>query len=305
MDELNFAPSALVRGLRERRTGIIGVGSNGLDSLDQNPGGAVTPPLLSGFNVAANRHKLNILLFNGWEGQEGNVRWSQFLDGHIDGLLWVDPGINEPALVRIAGAGFPVVGVLTRHVPAGVGFVNADNVGSIVSVVRHLFELGHRKIAYAGAIDKSNYLDRWTGYREGLTEVGLPFDKSLEATATSEFWTPSKLLAAVERLLALPERPTAIILPDDRTAISVIELVQERGLKVPEDISVVGFDDVPDAQIRVAGGLTTVRQEFRAIAETALDQLVKLIAGAPAEECRVTIPTRLIVRGSTGPLSQA
>jgi LacI family transcriptional regulator len=298
MDELSFSPSALMRGLREGRTGIIGVGSGSLDYL--NAANAIAILLLSGFNLRASKHEMNILIFTRWAAQEGNVHWTQFLDGHIDGLLWVDPSISEPSLARIAAAGLPVVGVLTRHVPEGVGYVNADNVGGIVSGVKHLFDLGHRRIAYAGQIDRSNYLDRWTGYREGLAEVGLPFDKSIEATGTSDFRSEG-ILPAAERWLRLTERPTAMIMPDDGCAFALIGFLKDRGLRVPEDVSVIGFDDTIDAETKGAVGLTTIRQEFHTIAEIAVEQLSRMIKGAQADQCRVVVPTSLVVRQTTGP----
>jgi LacI family transcriptional regulator len=268
--------------------------------LDEYLAGSITPPLLAGMYTAAQRVQHKLLLFTDWEEHAGPDRWVQFLDGHIDGLIWVDPAIDDPSLARIASAGLPVISVLSRHVPDGVGFVNADNIGGIVSVVRHLYELGHRRIAYASRIDRSNYIDRLEGYRTGLSSVGLPRDPKLESTGIEQFKRADIYYDSLDRWFALDDKPTAIILPDDRIANEMVAGLTRRGIRVPLDVSVIGFDDAPDPQSKITGGLSTVRQDFRRSGELAVEQLRRLVAGAPFDDCRTTVPTQLIVRNTTG-----
>jgi DNA-binding LacI/PurR family transcriptional regulator len=302
--DLNYSRNPLIQHASAVRTGNIGIGTNGLTMLGQNIAGAVTSSLLVGVNESAGNQSQNILLFTDWEARAYGSHWSQFMAGHIDGLLWVDPDISGEAVSRVAVTGLPLVAVLTRHVPEDIAYVNADNIGAIVSIVRHLFELGHTRIAYAGQAYTSNYIDRLEGYKIGLQSVGLPYDPLIEATGKSEFRSESAYLSAAESWLQLRDMPTAMIFPDDRSAIAVIKYLNARGLRVPQDISVTGFDDISSPGNQLSIGLTTIRQDFTEIGRVAVDLLVKLIDGENIQPRQLTVPTQLIVRESTGLCSQ-
>ena len=297
MEALHFTPSALVRAIHQRRTSILGVLIFGLSGLDRNVGRAVPLHLLAGISEAADAAGHNLLLYTGWPNHAERHSTLEFLDGHIDGLIWVAPGVDAPMLARLADAHLPVVALLTRHVPAGIGFVNADNIGGTAALVAHLVEHGHRRIAWIGSSDaaNSNFLDRREGYRQGLQAAGLAQDPALELTRD---WSREVFRQSIESWRALPHPPTAIVTPDDSWAAAIGEAVLARGLRVPEDMAVAGFNDVPDAQW-IVGGLTTIRQPFRQLAQLAVEQLLTLIAGASAVDCRLTLPTELVVRAST------
>jgi LacI family transcriptional regulator len=298
IEELNFTPSALVRAIRHRRTGIIGVLLWGINTLDRDVGQSLAPPLLAGISSAADTAEYDILLYTGWPDRPLRHPGLQFLNGHIDGLIWVDPGLGEPVLERVAVAGLPVVAALTRHVPEGVGYIQTDNVAAIAMVVRHLAEQGHRRIAFAGPVHSSDFLDRREGYRRGLAAVGLPFDPALETIVSVTRWTMEAYGTVLTDWMALPVPPTAVAMPNDGLAVMMIALARERGLRVPEDIAITGFDDMPDAE-RLGGGLTTIHQPFRQIGETAVQRLLAMIEGVPAKDCRVQLPGELIIRAST------
>jgi LacI family transcriptional regulator len=300
MDSLNFTPSGLMKGLREGRTGIIGVYIYSLESLHLNTGGGITARLLSGINSAGGQTGNNLLLYTGWEADYRKTPWEQFLNGHIDGLIWVDPFPGESTLSRLANAGLPVVAIFTHHVPDQIGYVNSDNTGGIVLAIEHLHSLGHRRIAYIGRSDTSNYMDRLIGYRQGLSSVGLPYDPSLEITGSDESWAADNTLIAVDTLLKVTNSPTAFVLPDDRSALRVVTHLENQNISVPDDVSVIGFDDIPDAENKILGGLTTIRQEFLEIGDNAVKLLMKLINGASVDDCRINVPTTLVVRNSTG-----
>jgi DNA-binding LacI/PurR family transcriptional regulator len=208
--------------------------------------------------------------------------------------------MSEPAMERAASGGLPVVALMTRHVPDKIGYVNADNIGALHLLVAHLKDLGHRCIAYAGSAHSSNYLDRRDGFREAARAAGLSSDAAMELSSTGMFYSFDVYEAALDRWLALPAPPTAIIVSDDGLAVAFVEALTRRGLRVPEDMAVTGFDDVPDAA-RSAGGITTIRQPFREIGRKAVERLIALIEGAPVSECRVALPVDLVVRGSTRP----
>ena len=300
MEDLHFTPSALVRAIHRRRTHILGVLIFGLSHLDRNVGRALPLRVLAGISEAADTAGYNLLLYTGWPNHSERHPTLEFLDGHIDGLIWVAPGMDAPMLARLADAALPVVALLTRHVPDGIGFVNADNVGGTAALVAHLAALGHRRIAWLGSADaaNSNFHDRREGYRRGMAAAGLAQEPALELTRD---WTRDTFSQALESWLALPDPPTAVVATDDDWAAAVTRAIQARGLRVPEDLAVVGFNDVPDAQ-GIGGGLTTVRQPFRQMGQLAVEQLLNLIAGTAAADCRLTLPTEVIVRPSTAPI---
>lgn len=300
MEELHFTPNALMRAIRHRRTRMLGVLLFDLDRLDQDIEHTVTIPLLAGIYEAANAAEHDVVLYTGWPDRPARHSGLDFLSGQVDGLLWAIPGIGAPALARVAAAGLPVMAMLSRHVPEGVGYVNGDNVAAMRDVVAHLVTRGHRRIAFAGAeVRASNPLDRLEGYRQGLKAAGLPLDPALEAAGMNPRRFPEVYAGMVDAWLALPAPPSAIVCQNDEWAWRISEALRARGLRVPEDMALAGFDDVPAAQ-GICGGLTTVRQPFHEIGGLAAERLLALIEGAPVSECRVSVPVSLVVRASTG-----
>lgn len=301
METLHFAPSALMRAIHQRRTHILGVMMFDLNSLNVNTGTAIAPQLLTGVSAAASAAAHNILLYTGVPYQPLLPVGNEFLDGHIDGLIWVSREIKEVPLQRVISAGLPTVGVLTRDIGAGAGYVDADNLAATRQLVQHLAQLGHKRIAYAGQVHSHNLLDRRNGYRAGLAEAGIPFDPELEESSSLLRNNIDGYAASLDRWLALDNPPTAIMAQTDRIAAQFLRFLQERGIRVPEDISITGFDDAPDARW-LAGGLTTIHQPLAEMGRQAVESLIKLIEGAPAEECQHVMPLELIVRASTGPV---
>ncbi len=303
MEDLYFTPSALTRAIRQRRTRILGLLVFGLGNLDASVGKSLTPPLVAGIYEAAERAGHDILVFTGWPDRPDRHSGLDFLNGHIDGLLWVAPNLQTPVLERLAIAGLPVVALLTRHVPDAVGYVNLDNVAAVQEVVAYLGAEGRQRIAYIGPIAwhgnvNSNWQDRLEGYRTGLIAVGLPYDPNLEAVLDPARWQEKGYQQVLEGWIRLASRPDAIVVCEDTLAAHICDAVRALGLRVPEDIAVTGFDDIPDAR-HMAGGITTIRQPFREMGRLAAERLVALIEGAPVETCRLTVPGQLVVRAST------
>lgn len=300
MEDLNFMPSALARAIRQRRTRILGLLVFGLGNLDEDVGKSITPPLVAGIYEAAERAGHDILVFTGWPDRPERHSGLDFLNGHIDGLLWVAPQLQTPALERIATAGLPVVALLSRHVPDAVGYVNVDNVAAMRDMVLHLKACGRTRIAYIGPLAfngnvSSNLTDRLEGYRAGLAAAGLPYDPDLEAILEPDRWKIKGYVQAMEVWRRLPSPPDAVVACDDSLATRICEGFHAYGLRVPEDVTVTGFDDIPDAK-HICGGMTTTRQPFREMGRLAAERLVALIEGAPVEECRITVPGQLIIR---------
>jgi DNA-binding LacI/PurR family transcriptional regulator len=300
IDKLNFRPNVLMKAVRENRTQIIGVVLYGSLQIDENIGGSIMPPILSGIDCAAEELNHDILLYTPWSGSS-RITTDRFLGGHIDGLVWVAPGFNEPVLSEVAAAGLPVMAMLTRHVPRDVGYVNADNHLGIRMVVDHLVESGRSKIAYIGPLLNSNFADRCDAFRTEVMRHKLDMPESYLMNA---LWLPRQgapldsYYGSLQSLLSSQNRPDALICADDNVAFDALNIVAALGLRCPEDIAVTGFNDVPNASV-IPGGLTTVRQPFREIAATGVRLLKRMIDGERGDSCRLTMTPTLVRRGST------
>jgi LacI family transcriptional regulator len=164
--------------------------------------------------------------------------------------------------------------------------------------MRHLLGLGHRRIAQiTGPRGWLATEDRRRGYHAALASAGILPDPALEVESIPEI-PPGR--AAAEQLLDLPERPTAIFAFNDNIAIGAVQAARERGLRVPDDLSVVGFDDVEPATI-VSPALTTVRQPLAEMGRTAVSLLNRLLVRQRFETLHIELATRLVVRESTAP----
>jgi LacI family transcriptional regulator len=172
----------------------------------------------------------------------------------------------------------------------------SDNEGGAAVAVGHLHELGHRRIAtITGLLDKRPGADRLRGYRHELQARGLTVRD--EYVAYGDFYIDSGYRGAAE-LLALPEPPTAIVTASDMTALGAIRAATERGLRVPEDVSVTGFDDIQLAAY-LHPSLTTIRQAKVGLGTEAARSLLRHVDGEADVPTVVTLPIELIVRGST------
>ncbi|MGC4043125.1 MAG: substrate-binding domain-containing protein [Armatimonas sp.] len=300
MQALHFTPSALVRAIKQRRTQILGVMLPSLDSLDETEGAAayLIPALLRGIHDGADAANHDLLLYTGGQRRSEDELEARFLGGHIDGLIWMTMGKRPPLLDRVVGAGLPIVALLTHEVPAGVSYVTADNRDAMRQLVQHLAEHEHRHIAYVGPESTTDFRDRHTGYRQALHALGLPHNPALQVIQPKQDCNLAGSKRILAEWLALPTPPTAILCSNDHTAAQFAEAIRARGLRIPEDIALAGFDDMPIAE-HVAGGLTTIHQPFRQLGQLAAEKLLALVHGTPVETYETVLPTELVVRGST------
>ena len=166
----------------------------------------------------------------------------------------------------------------------------------------HLLDLGHRRIALlAGRADLESAKLREQGYREALAAAGVPGDDSLIRVGGYDADLSAR---AARELLTGPERPTAVFAANDVTAIAAMKVALAMGLRVPEDLSVVGFDNIPEAA-QCTPALTTVNQPIRTMGERSVELLIRLIRAEPVERTHLTLATELVVRGSTAPPPRA
>jgi LacI family transcriptional regulator len=213
----------------------------------------------------------------------------------VDGLLLVLPRNAEDYLETLRHRRFPHVLVDHQGVSFEVPSVGASNWQGGYDGTRYLIGLGHRRIGFiTGDMTLGCARDRLVGYQQAMSEAGLPLDPAL--VREGDFLQPQSFLCANE-LLDLAERPTAIFASNDVSAFGVMEAVRHRGLRIPEDVSILGFDDIPQAA-QVYPALTTVRQPLAEMGRTAVQLLFTYIDEPDAPIKRIELPTELIIRQS-------
>jgi LacI family transcriptional regulator len=290
--ENGYTANRSARGLSAGRTGLAGV-------LVPLVFPAYFAGILAGAAEALSEQGLQIVLSPTGGEHEREVSVLDRLHGLTDGALIILPEESNEELARLLDGGYRFVVVdplmpLDERIPS----VSAAHTSGADQAMRHLLELGHRRIAQiTGPRGWVATEDRRRGYRAALAAAGILPDPALEVESIPEV-DPGR--AAAERLLDLPERPTAIFAFNDNIAIGAIQAARARGLGVPEDLSVVGFDDVEHATI-VTPALTTVRQPLEEMGRTAVSLLVRLLERQRFETLHLELATRLVVRDSTAP----
>lgn len=293
IDELGYRPNLTARHLRKGRTGIIALAVPEL-------GNPYFAELAGAVIDAAARHDYTVLLDHTAGQREKEVLVSQGFRAHvIDGLI-LSPIELEAAdlLGRIDDA--PLVLLGEREYDAPYDQIAIDNVAAARTAVRHLTGLGHRRIAFLGARRESARQPahlRLRGWREELAAAGLPGDDSLVA-ATDGYgrWDGA---AAMNALLDRGTRPDAVFAYNDLMALGAMRALVERGLRVPQDVSVVGFDDVEEGRFSTIA-LTTVSPDKQAIARLAVERVVARLTGTPQiTPERITPGYTLVTREST------
>lgn len=188
---------------------------------------------------------------------------------------------------------YPLDGVMTDQY-----VITVYSRPAIAAVVEHLYQLGHRRIALIkGLQNKIGAVDRVEGYKTGLMQVGLDYDAALVIDGD---WQPETGEAAAEKLLALENRPTAIIASNDLMAFGVMKAVQKRGLTIPHDVSLVGYDDIAAAQMATPP-LSSVRLPMSEIGAKVGQYIVDLLEGTSPEPRQVTFSLEVVMRESVGP----
>jgi len=221
----------------------------------------------------------------------------RLMHGTTDGAILMLPEESNAELRALQETGYPFVVVDPRvQLDQGIPAVSASNASGARAVVEHLLSLGHRRIgAILGPADWMATTERLNGYRSALAAAGVLAARDL--VVESDFSIESGEAAAAA-LLDLPERPTAIFGFNDNVAIGALRAAEARGLIVPDDLSVVGFDDSEQSGL-VTPALTTVRQPLAEMGRMAVSLLLRLLDHQRVEAMNIELATRLVVREST------
>lgn len=289
IDELGYRPNLVARHLRKGRTGIIALAVPELN----NPYFA---ELAGAVIDCAAEYDYTVLLDHTAGVREKEILVSQGFRSHvIDGLI-LSPIELEPEDLRARTESAPLVLLGEREYDEPYDHILIDNIAASRTAVRHLIDLGRRRIAFLGARHESARKPahlRQRGWSEELTTAGLAPEESL--VVATHGYDRRDGATAMAALLARGEHPDAVFAFNDLVALGAMRTLAERGLRVPQDVAVVGFDDI-DAARFTDPPLTTVRQPIAEVAGTIVQMLVH---GVDAKADPVIFPTELIVRDST------
>ena len=277
---------------RRRRSGLIDLVFAGLDS-------PWAVEILRGVEEWGASHETGVAVSAVRHRNARPASWTSTLASHdTDGVIVVISEVTEAQLEQLRSAGIPLVVVDPANPPPpDLASVGATNWAGGLAATEHLLGLGHHRIAAIGGPEA--YLcsrARIDGYRSALERVGIAFDRAL--VRHGDFRHEGGFRCGGE-LLDLDSRPTAIFSGNDQQALGVYEAARQRGLRIPQDLSVVGFDDLPLARW-VSPPLTTVRQPLAEMGRAAAQMLGELIENRPLHTRRVELSTELITRESTG-----
>ena len=300
---LRYYPNSIARAMANKRLNSIGV-------IFPHPYPSVfTDPyfvsIMDGIVQEAARRRQNVMLYTGLDWN-GNDSLPAFLDRRVDGMLLIAILTDSTIVPALAEAGTRFVQIngaaLLDGALAGAAVTNVDidNGGAGRGVIAHLAGLGHRRIALLGGQPNSpSTRPRRDGFLQGMREHGLPIDPE---TVLEGIYDRAWGREGMARLLACGAPPTAVFAGGDGIAEGVYDTCREAGVRIPHDLSVVGFDDSP-AALHLDPPLTSVRQPLARMGALATATLLDQLDAGPSEVSapapQIVLPTELIVRGST------
>jgi LacI family transcriptional regulator len=296
--DLNYHPNAHARGLRGKKTNTIGVVfPHIVEAPFEN---VYFGPVLAGIIDIATQRKKATMLFTAFDWDEAERSAPQLCDGRCDGFLVVAP-LRETRLVGdLLAREVPAVVIGTHPALARVDTVDADNIQGGRLAANYLASLGHRRIGIV--LDealRTSTAERLEGFRIGLRECGLPTDDRLVIQRPAD-GKPRSLVEFRTWLRDPVSRPTAIFCVQDDSACRAVDYATDIGLRVPEDLSIVGFDDIACAA-SCSPPLTTIRQPMRQIGFRAAELLCERIDAFRTEPHDFLLDVQLIERCSTAP----
>ncbi|MBZ0309957.1 MAG: LacI family transcriptional regulator [Anaerolineae bacterium] len=287
--ELGYVPNQQARSLAGGRSNLIGVLAPTLTN-------DYTAQIVHGIDDELTKSDFNIILYttNRHRGKEA-VYVAAIMNGAADALLLIAPSISDPYLEALREQGFPYVLIDQADQAEQSMAVNTTNRKGAYEATQYLIELGHRRIGFVAGLPQLNSAtERLAGYQMALSDYGIPLNHHYIAQGNFIFIDGYN---ATHELLALPEHPTAIFAANDISALGAMEAIRERNLRIPEDISLVGFDDIPQAALAYPK-LTTIRQPLHQMGSEAVKLLLEHLEHPSSEMRRILLDTELVIRDS-------
>lgn len=290
-DELGYVPNAAAQMLAGQRSRIVGLV---FPRLNQHlPSHLFLLPVLDGLLTSVEQNGMRLLI-DSVDGSMEDAYMDLVRAKRIDGLVLIDAHNDDPGILRLTQDNFPVV-TLGHHFPEFCT-VDVDNRGSGRMATEHLIKRGHDRIGcvtnHPSIPTQINY--RLEGYKDALNAANIDVLPELIADG---YYSSESGVAAMHKLLDLPAPPTAVFVTSDVVAFGAVQAIQERGLRIPEDIAIVGFDDVPLASF-CTPPLTTVRMPAIEMGRCAGQLLYERTIGQPKER-HIQLDTELVVRASS------
>ena len=298
--ELGYVVNQRARSLASGRSNVVGLLLPNFSNFSIGYGSEI----IHGVDDALAAHGYDLMLYNAHRGTDKATSYMAAIErGLADGLVVVLPQDAGPYLDTLRQRRFPCVLIDHRgqneddedSAQSGCFAVDVTNWQGAFDATAYLISLGHTRIGFiTGRMNLGCARDRLAGYRAALKKQGLKPDKQWVRTGT--FHQPEGYACARE-LLALADRPTAIFASNDIMAYGVMDAARDCGLRIPDDVSIIGFDDIPQSQ-QTHPPLTTVRQPLQEMGRTAVHQVLEIIKQPDKPPERVRLNTKLVVRGS-------
>lgn len=295
-DKLGYYPNAAARSLKTRRFYNIGV------LFTEEIGIGLTHEffsgVLNGLKVEAEKQGYDITFINTSEENRKMTYYEHCRYRNFEGVAIVNADFTEPKVQELMDGEIPVVTIDYRR--PGCASVNSDNARGMEDLIRYAYRKGHRKIAYIhGQWGRPVTTIRVDAYRKTLRELGMEIRE--EYIREAEYVDIEKVAAETVTLLELEDAPTCIIYPDDTAYLGGRNVIRERGLRIPEDISVMGYDGTKVSQL-LSPRLTTIRQDAETIGGKAAESLIRMIEhkDTGAEPERIMVEGKLLEGQSVG-----
>ena len=289
---LDYRPNPMARGLKTNRTTMVGIIVPDLS----NP---LFPPIVRGAEVELSRAGYTTIIADTDNDPDREATALAALRARqVDGLLIASARREDEAIEEMFHQGLPMVLINRRAEKITLPAVTGDDQYGIELAVRHLHDLGHRVIAHlSGPTDMSTGLSRARAFRQVTAELGCDTAPGLVVECGT--YSVEEGARAAGQLFD-SERPTAVVAGNDQIAVGAIDALRERGLRCPEDVSVVGFNDMPFVD-KLSPPLTTVRVPHTDVGAEAARILLRWMVQRVASSSTTTLPVELVVRGSTAP----
>ena len=290
IQDMGYEASLVAQSLRNHRTNVIGILVADLEPFSTE--------LLKGAAQAIRGTGFELVVYSAGGRTTDQVGWERRYLSRLSGTLIDGAVVVTPTVIDVR-YGAQVVAVDPHTGSNDLPTIDTDNQRGAWLATEYLLGLGHRRIAMlTGRPDlQSAHLREW-GYRQAMAEAGVPVETSMLQVGSYDSAVSAE---AARRLLTAADRPTAIFAANDLSAIATVEVARGLGLRVPEDLSVVGFDNIPDSALN-SPSLTTVEQPIHEMGRKAIKLLISLIQGDPVDSTHITLATTLVVRQSTRPL---
>lgn len=288
---LRYQPNVVARGLVKGRSWTVGVLIN---IPFTNP---YVAELLEGIKTALEHSGYDLMKLSTRLDDPSYSFIDHCQSRNLDGIVVFGVEYDNPNLEQLIQSEVPAMFIDTALTGKRAGNITTDNENAVELAVQHLYDLGHRKISYiSGVLGHIAADGRYNGYRKQLELLNLPFEPSYLKICDYSFEGGS---ASTRELLSLPEPPTGIICTSDMAAFGTIHEIEEQGMSVPQDISVIGFDNTYYAQV-FKPALTTINQNVHNIGIRAIEHLLVMIENSNSQPPILTEPSNLVIRQSTG-----